>query len=203
MSKLPLGSVFKIILKKKTSLRFLTGTIASFSFSIAVILSTIGLMDGYVVTLKEALAKSNGDIKFTSPESFFLDECHLFKSSQDIEAYTTLLQLESFALINEQSKGVLLKGIDQEKFKRVTGINTEKLGETGVLLGSQLQKHFDLKVGEQITLAVASGKAKNQGSVLLRSFTIKGIVDHGIFEKDLRFIYANKSTVSNLLDYKD
>ncbi len=40
-------SIFKIITEGKASGRFLAGALLSFSFSIAVILSTIGLMDGF------------------------------------------------------------------------------------------------------------------------------------------------------------
>jgi len=83
MARLPLGSVFKIVLETKSSRRFLVGTIFSFAFSMSVILCTIGLMDGFELTLKQTLATANGDIKLTSSKGFFIK---LFYFKYEIES---------------------------------------------------------------------------------------------------------------------
>lgn len=203
MSHLPLGSLFKIILEKRSSKRFLLGTIGSFSFSMAVILSTIGLMDGFEFTLKKALANSNGDIKFVAKDGFFKDDESLkYKLNDDsIQDYTSLLQIEAFALADEESKGVLLKGIEVESFSRVTGMNLTSLKD-GVVIGKKFQQKYNLKVGDSIVLAFASGKAKNQGSAILESYRVDGVVTHGIYEKDFRFLYINKDSLAKTLAYK-
>jgi ABC-type lipoprotein release transport system permease subunit len=203
MSQLPLGSLFKIILERRSSKRFLLGTIGSFSFSIAVILSTIGLMDGFEFTLKKALSNSNGDIKFVGRNGFFKDDEELAeKLNQDfIENYTSILQIEAFALAEEESKGVLLKGVKPEEFSKVTGTNLSSLRD-GVVIGSKFQKKYNLKVGDSIALAFASGKAKNQGSAILENFRVDGVVTHGIYEKDFRFLYMRKDNLEKILAYK-
>ncbi len=203
MSQLPLSSLFKIIMERRSSKRFLLGTIASFSFSIAVILSTIGLMDGFELTLKKSLANSNGDIKFYTEDGFFRNDASLSEklNQEYIKSYTSLLQVEAFALVNEESKGVLLKGIDKSSFSNVTKLNFEELAN-GVYIGKTFQSKYNLKVGDSIGLAFASSKAKSQGTAILENFKIDGIISHGIHEKDLRFIYIDKKKIAEILSYK-
>ena len=148
MAKLPLSSIFKIVLESKSSIRFLIGTIFSFSFSMAVILCTIGLMDGFELTLKKTLAYANGDIKITSSRGFFISDKQIkeeMESHKEIKKYSPVLQLESFAIINEVSKGVLIKGIYPQEFSELTGMKLEKI-KNGVGVGAELAKKFQLKV---------------------------------------------------------
>lgn len=204
MRQIPLRSVFKIVLEGRSSARFLTGTILSFSFSMAVILCTIGLMDGFELTLKKALSFANGDIKMTSSRGFFIGDKVLkdqIKQVKSVDYVSSLLQVESFALVNEQSKGVLLKGINPNEFKKITNLGVSKV-KNGVIVGSEFASKFSLKKGDFITLAMASGKSQDQGSALLKEVRISDIVSHGIFEKDMRFIYIEKEELESLLGYK-
>ena len=204
MRKLPLRSVFGIVLQGRSSARFLTGTILSFSFSMAVILCTIGLMDGFVVTLKKALEYTNGDIKMTSNRGFYIGDDFLnkeIKKVKEVQGISHLLQVESFALVENESKGVLLKGIEPSGFKKITGLEVDKV-KNGVIIGSEFSKKFDLRVGDYLTLALASGKSKDQGSAILHEVEVAHVITHGIFEKDMRFIYIDKHKLESLLDYK-
>jgi ABC-type lipoprotein release transport system permease subunit len=202
MSKLPLVSVFKIILSGRSSFRFLIGIILSFAFSIAVILATIGLMDGFDKSLKKALGNSNGHLSFTSKNGFYSSSLDIFKDNPSVVESTNILQVESFAIVDEQSTGVLLKGIDSESFSKVTNLNIKDLGD-GVGIGSQFSKKHNLKVGDQLVMAFASKRVKDQGSAILKAFSVKQIVTHGIYEKDLRYFYINKSKISTILGYDE
>lgn len=204
MRKLPLISVFKIVLEGRSSTRFLIGTIFSFSFSMAVILCTIGLMDGFEITLKKALSFANGDIKVTSNNGFYIADQKMkteFQTFSEIQYMTSILQVESFALVNEQSKGILIKGIEPKEFQLITGLDVSR-ATIGVIIGAQFAKKFNLAVGSDFTIALASGKTEDQGSAILHDVKVGGIVRHGIFEKDMRFIYMNKSSLESLLSYK-
>ena len=209
MTKLPLISLFQIILDKKSALRFLIGTIFSLAFSIAVILSTIGLMDGYSVSLKRALAQSNGDLKLKARDGFYSVEGIEDKLNQDktVEISSHILQIEAFALANKQSKGVLVKGIEPKSFRQVTGLDVplrKNSNDTeGVIVGVQFAKKFDLKVGDSVVLAFNSKKARELGSASLVQFEIQGILRHGIFEKDMRFMYMHREKLQKILDLRN
>ena len=188
-------------MESRSSKRFFLGTVCSFSFSIGVILSTIGLMDGFEKSLKNSLAQSNGDITFSSKESFFLPG-EIKKISEDsrVKSLTSILQVEAFAIVNDESKGILLKGVTASEINASSGVNLEGLTD-GVFIGSELQQKYNLEIGNEILLALASNKSKNQGTAILRSFKIDGFIKHGIYEKDLRFIYIDKEILSNVLNY--
>ncbi|MAZ47687.1 MAG: hypothetical protein CME65_03945 [Halobacteriovoraceae bacterium] len=203
MTKLPLGSLFRIILDKKSALRFLLGTIFSLSFSVAVILSTVGLMNGYSLKLKSALSTSNGDIIMKARSGFYsMDEIdNKLSNESEIKSTTHILKIEAFALANGKSKGVLVKGVEPKGFAQVSGLELSDLDQ-GVFIGKEFAREFQMKKGDSIVLAFNSKKAREMGSAILKEFTVAGIVEHGIFEKDMRFMYLNRDTLQQTLDLR-
>lgn len=204
MSQLPASSLFKIILENRSSKRFLLATIFSFAFSMTVILATIGLMDGFTSSLKKALAHSNGDIKFSALNKFFLDNEELKDKllSPSVSDYTTLLQLESFALIRGESKGVLLRGIDVNKFSKMTGLRFEGL-KKGVFVGDKFKEKYNLKLGDEFVLAFTNRKDTANTAVKLITVAIDGFVKHGVYEKDFRYIYIDRVYLEQLSGHRE
>ena len=203
MTKLPVVSLFKIILENKSSKRFLFGTIFSLAFSMAVILSTIGLMDGFTQTLRQALSHTNGDIKFSAKTNFFMFDKEKQEQLKSIQPglYSSSLEIESFAIVDQESKGVLLRGVHPQEFKKITGLDFSGL-EDGVLVGKKFKEKFNLKVGDNIVLAFSS-KAQRGRNAILDEFRVDGIIEHGIYEKDFRYIYIRKDELEDLLGYKE
>jgi len=138
---------FSVLFLEKSSYRFAVGVLLGFSFSIAVILSTVGIMDGFVKTLKYGLRQSSGDITFYSRNGFFKLKGEALDALEklNIDQYSGLVQSEGFILANETSKGVLVKGVDSKSFSEVTGIPTD-LGEREVLLGIELGHFLKVKI---------------------------------------------------------
>lgn len=203
MTKLPLRSLFQIIFNVKNSRKFLFGTILGFSFSMAVILCTIGLMDGFEFTLKRALSHASGDIKFSSINGFFQDDLLLEEELklQGIKNYSTIIQIESFAMASNLSRGVLLKGISKDSYSKVTKLDFKNLRE-GVYIGKELARSYDLKTGDSIKIALTTNNRKSQGAPKIVEYPIEGIIEHGVYEKDLRFIYTSKTRLASSLSYK-
>jgi ABC-type lipoprotein release transport system permease subunit len=200
--KLSFFSLLKIILEGKSSTRFLIGVIASFSFSIAVILCTIGLMDGFESTLVKSLQRASGDLIIKGRSGFF----HFDKSLENlnklklVKSITPIVQIEAFLISDNISRGVLVKGIDEESFKQVTSLEIElKTGE--IVLGSEIAKKLNIKKGQEIVLTFASNSKRNQGSPILKSYKVSGIVEHGVYEKDLRFVYLDRRKLIDLFNY--
>jgi ABC-type lipoprotein release transport system permease subunit len=197
MKILPLD-IFKVILSGKYFLRFIIAAILSFAFSIAVILSTIGLMDGFEKTLKSGLQLSNGDISVKTGH-FFLAEPEtedVFKRSNLI--YTSVLQVEAFSISEEETRGVLVKGFEPQTFSQVIGLDLT-IGENEIAIGQQLANELKLGIGDEISLAIASKDSENLGAPIISNFLISQIINHGIYEKDLRFVYIHKNHLQKLL----
>lgn len=192
-------SIFKVIAEGKASKRFLFASILSFGFSIGVILSTIGLMDGFEHTLRYSLKKTNSDFIIQSTNGFFFEKelRHLKKG------YSTaaILQTQAFAVGENNNRGVLVKGILQQEFNNVTDMNIN-ISEKHIVIGEELAKDFYLKKGDSLLLAIASNKKQDQGGAILKRFEISDIITHGIYEKDLRVVYLDKTLLEDIFGYK-
>lgn len=202
--KVPFLSLLKIIMEGKSSIRFLIGAIASFAFSIAVILCTVGLMDGFVSTLVTSLQKSSSDLVLTSRDGFFHsnDKFYNIENNTLIEAITPITQVEAFFIFKGNSKGVLVKGVEAESFEKVSRIDLD-LKEGGLVVGKSLMESLGLGLGDEIVLTFASNSKSSQGSPILRSFTITSSVEHGVYEKDMRYVYLDRMTLLDTLNYTD
>lgn len=168
-----------------------------------VILATIGLMDGFELTLKKALTHSNGDIKFIPINDFFNLNEELKKKLEDTQKgiYSGVLEIESFVLLENESKGVLLRGVETEIFKQITGLPTGKLKD-GVMIGKEFQERYQLNVGDSLVLLLSTQRQKSRRRTHLETFVINGIVEHGIHEKDLRYIYIDKRKLEKTVGYR-
>lgn len=200
-NRVPHHILLKISLHGKSSWRLFFAAILSFSFSIAVILSTFGLMDGFEKTLKLGLLKSNGEISITSREGFFSDSMANQLLSKDY-LLASVLQSEGFALFESISKGVLIKGIEPKEFSSVTGVGAD-LKANEVVLGKELALQMGVEVGDYITLTFAKGDNAYSGLPTLERFRVAGIVDHEIYEKNLRFVYMLRSRLAQTLTIKN
>jgi ABC-type lipoprotein release transport system permease subunit len=188
----PLKVLTEVLLSHPQAFRMLGLTTMSFAFSIAVILGTIGLMDGFESTLKIALKKSSGDLIVTSERGFFepdLDLWPIIKKHPQVLA-TMIHESEAFVIKDENTKGVMVRGIDSKSFFDVTGLKMEiKPGE--LVIGEALQKEWQIQKNQLITIAFAKGHPANPDLPLMESFVVSDFIKHGVHEKDLRFVYLN------------
>lgn len=191
---------FSVLFLERSSYRFAVGVLLGFAFSIAVILSTVGIMDGFVKTLKLGLKASTGDIYFYSRDGFFQFKGESLDALEklNIDQYTKFVQSEGFVLVNEVSKGVLVKGIEPESFFKVTGIPS-KLVKGEVRLGIELAKFLRVKIGDELTIAFGKGNKDLNGLPLLQRFKVVGLVDHGIYPKNMRLLYMDLQELQSIL----
>lgn len=176
-------------------------------FSIAVILSTIGIMDGFVSTLKSGLQRTNGDMTMTFRRGFF----EFDQAMQDrflnagVTEIAEVVQTESFLIkqsdneSEREAKGVLARGVDTTVFGRVVGMDL-KVKENEIVVGSQLAELLKLKIGDEVVLTMAKGNSEVQSLPQLISRKIGRIVNHGVYQKDLRIVYFNKEDLQQLID---
>ena len=194
-------SILRIVLHGRSATNILLATVLSFTFSIAVILCTFGLMDGFDHLLKSGLRHSSGDVIVTSRRGFFTyDEefsSEIRKSSP--LAIAPIIQTEGFALHSGKSRGVLIRGIEDKNFSDATGLKvvTE---DNGVVIGEELAKALGVKMGDEIALTFGRGNESAQSLPGIKVFKVSGIIHHGIYQKDLRYIYVQRKDLASLLD---
>lgn len=187
----------KIIMDTKASRRLFWGSVLSFSFSIAVILSTIGLMNGFEKTLHLSLKKTTGDLILSNRDSFFnLDVAKELIGSNFL--ISPLVEMEGFFVENEQSKGILVRGIEPTSFEKITKLKLN-LTDNEIAIGSELSKSFNLGIGDEGVLILSSAKKEGFNTPELLTVRVKEIINHGIYEKDLRFLYINQNFLKEAL----
>lgn len=197
-------SILKIVLHGRSAGKILLATVFSFTFSIAVILCTFGLMDGFDHLLKSGLRHSSGDILITSRKGFFEvnDELQTALSALNPLAVAPVIQTEAFALHEGVSKGVLVRGIEAQNFSRATGLQVN-LKASGVVIGEELARALKVKVGEQIALTFGRGNESADALPTVRLFDVVGLIKHGIYQKDLRLVYLPRQELAEVLDVRN
>ncbi len=195
---LPFSRLITIIFNGKASLRLMMATLLSFAFSIAVILSTAGLMSGFEHSLKYGVRSSTGDLTITSRTGYFDISAAVEQELQKNFNFSKVIQSEGFVIGEEHSYGVLVRGIIPNEFKKITSLALE-LKQDEIIIGSELAKSMGVQVGNYLTLTIASSKDSQLGLPSLHSFKIGAIVVHGIYEKDLRFVYLHRDRLSKMI----
>lgn len=201
MKSWPLMDLLKVLLRGKISLFFLAGVILSFAFSMAVILTTIGIMDGFKQNLKQALKSTNGDLILSYRPGFFEFNQDLEKIMLDrgLESYTQILQAEAFAVHDEQASGVAVRGVDGTFFKKHHALGAQ-LGPMEALVGEVLLEKLGLKLGQEFVIILGSGSEGVGGLPIPVRFKVKGLIDHGIYDKNLRFLYVRLDDLQRLMN---
>lgn len=197
-------SILKIVLHGRSAGKILLATIFSFTFSIAVILCTFGLMDGFDHLLKSGLRHSSGDILVTSKKGFFTVTPELTTALNKVKprSVAPVIQTEAFALHNGISKGVLVRGIEPENFSSATGLKVN-LPDGGLVIGEELARALKVKAGDEIALTFGKGNESSQDLPTVRMFKISGLIKHGIYQKDLRLVYLPRMDLAQVLNVRD
>jgi ABC-type lipoprotein release transport system permease subunit len=184
----------------RSNYKFGFGVLLGLSFSIAVILSTIGLMDGFTIAMRGGLQSSSGDLYFYSRSGFFElsteeEQEILNLGLTDLTGY---IETQAFLVFGESSKGISVKGINGEEFRKLSGleINPDK---QSIVIGSVLAEQLKVKNDDEVVVVLAKGNKGMDGLPSLKRFRVSGIVKHGIYEKDLRFVYMNRDELAHIL----
>ncbi|MBP9674175.1 MAG: ABC transporter permease [Bacteriovoracaceae bacterium] len=197
----------KTFLYGKSSIRLCIAVILSFSFSIAVTLSTVGIMDGFEELLISHLNSSVGDIKLSSSLRFIqseeLKKIYNTLNESDIGMATDFLQTEGFLMNEKSSKGVLIRGVDPTSFSQVINISFPKIiKEQDLFLGAELARELKLKPNDPVVIAFSKGNKTIEGLPFLYQGIYRGSLYHGIHEQDARLVYMHLEKLRDLIHAK-
>lgn len=192
------------MLSDRTSRRFACGAWLGFAFSIAVILATVGIMDGFGVSLKQGLRSFSGDISIYSREGYFPTDSSFISDLEELglKEWSPFIQTEAFAISDGLSKGVQIRGIDSETYSQVTS-SSVSVNEGEVVIGSELARIFGLEEGDFLGFVFASGRQDRGGLPTLEQFRVSEIISHGIYQSDLRLVFMNLDDVQKRLNIID
>jgi ABC-type lipoprotein release transport system permease subunit len=196
------------LMNDSTSRRFAIGVCLGLGFSLSVILSTMGIMDGFETQLRWRLRSQVGDLQILSSKGLFEENTQhklsTILAEKKIQATTVaFLKNEAFILKAEKSRAVLVIGVKPSDLSLVgkleQSLSSDLLGEQEVPLWTGIKLAEDLKLinNEAATLALARGNSSAGGLPTLSQYIVRGTVTHGIHEKDSRIVYTSLALLQN------
>lgn len=191
--------IFLTLFLDSTTKKFLVGVLVGLAFSIAVILSTVGIMDGFQRALRHGLKKSAGDITMKYSNGFFTVNERLQNEliEADVRNYAPMVETESFLIFNDESRGVQIKAVNPD-YGRVVGIPLNLAPHT-VGIGSEIARIHKIAIGDDIVLAFGKGGDEFKNMPTLKRFKVSQIITHGVFQRDARIVYTRLDEIQNLM----
>ena len=143
--------------------------ISIFSFlgitlGVAILIIVMSVMNGFKTDLTNKILGLNPHI-VVQPNSFQIDESYISKLKKDFEEMTISRTYsgEGIVISNENTKGVILKGIDKREKNIVEFFdsfisqgNLDNFNSNKVFIGSELSFNFNLEIGDTINLMTSS-----------------------------------------------
>ncbi len=197
-----------LLFNHREIIKFFLMVVFGLSFSIAVILSIIGIMDGFIDVLKDGLKRSNGDLTMTNERGFFYLDDHINQNFQNlkVESWSGYIQTESFIVNpkNSASHGVIIRGIESKNYSKIVGMNFQlatnaQASNKGIAIGHELQKSLSANIGDEVSLILAKSGERGESIPQVVTRTIVQIINHGIYQKDLRIVYLPLNDLREVL----
>lgn len=178
---------------------FALAAVLGFGFSMAVVLATVGIMDGFEKSLKEGLRRSSGDVSLRGRRGPFVLDGALGAELSRLGAarWAPFAEARGLAVAGGRARGVLVRGVGPDAFREVTGLAPE-VGAGRAALGAELARALGVGPGDRFLLSTVGGEG-----ALAREFNLGGVVEHGVHRKDMRYAYVGLSELQALLGVGD
>ncbi len=178
--------------------------ISIFSFlgimlGVAILIIVMSVMNGFKTELTKKILGLNPHIVVQSNgyiiEKNFITK--LKKKFDDIKI-SKAFSGEGIIIKNENAKGIIIKGIDNQNkksqifLKNFSAIKTKEFKSGKTYIGAELAYNLNLKVGDKINLMSSAFVTTPFGGLPKQeSFEIIGIFNTGFYEFDQNFVFLN------------
>ena len=155
-----LRAFWGVLLGDKVGFRFLLAVIVSVAFSISIILSTVGLMDGFQNSLSSALRQSLGDVVMTYREGLFKYDGEIKEKLRKtiLESHTSSYQVEGFLISGSGERGIRMLSVRSD-YGQVTNKNINlRAGE--IAIGADIAESYKLEGGDEVDIAFVTGNSR-------------------------------------------
>ena len=209
-------------LEKEITFRFLKArkkdgflnVISIFSFigislGVAVLIIVMSVMNGFRSELINKIVGFNSHITVKSYDSS-IDQKKLNSKNLSLISKNIVLSNSGEAIIlkNNTSKGVVLRGYENNDFSKLEIIENDKFKGNKLLLkdfisiGNELSFALDLQVGDEITLMSPSGVETIVGNLLKqKNFIVTSIFNSGLAEFDNNIAFINLNTLEEFFGF--
>jgi len=187
-------------------------SIIGITIGVAAIIIVMAVMNGFREELTSRLLGINGHLNiYSNTGQITKEEVNIIKSDFSDNQFIPLIQTQALVISNEFSKGVFLRGYDNEylddlHFLKQNIIEGKLFGNNinDIVIGYVLANKFGLSVGDEIKIAIPKTDNTIFGNIpRFKTLTVSGILNLGMYEYDSSFVFSNISIARKLLVLED
>ena len=187
-------------------------SIIGITIGVSAIIIVMAVMNGFREELISRLLGINGHLNiYSNSGQITKEEVNIIKSDFSDNQLIPLIQTQALVISNEFSKGVFLRGYDNEylddlHFLKQNIIEGKLFGNNinDIVIGYVLANKFGLSVGDEIKIAIPKTDNTIFGNIpRFKTLTVSGILNLGMYEYDSSFVFSNISIARKLLVLED
>jgi lipoprotein-releasing system permease protein len=177
--------------------------------SVASLVTTFIIFEGYETTLKKAILGVNSHIYFFNPGNLDFNQedidelTNFFETKKEIKTFSPITSGQAIASIGNRSRGCFFKSVDWKNnenaslYQEAVIEGTHQLkSENDIVIGKSLAAQLNVSIGDEIQ--IMSVGAPSVGNIGIRypikKMTIVGIFYSGMYDYDSRYVFMNHPT---------
>ena len=196
---------------------------AGVTLGVMALIVVLAVMTGFEADLKEKILGTNAHIVLMKSNSSMKEYRQVMEKLKDVKgivATTPFIYNQVMLSTGKNVSGVVLRGIEVQSDKLVTGISKsvveggiDKLEPSlkggsndlpGLMLGKELAKHLNIFLGDKINVISPMGNITPLGIMpKMKSFRVTGIFNTGMFEYDSTLAYISLAQAQMFFDLDD
>lgn len=189
------------------------------SLGVAALIVAMAIFSGYEATLRRSVIDAFGHLVVLKKGSGYRERNEIAeeisKIAPEVQASTPYLLLEAILAHNKELNGIVVEGVDASTYTQVVRLDKHVIdGEFSLesvdsipaaLVGKGIQKKFNLKVGEKfrVVLPMAAQLGSDRFRSKVQTFVLKGVLDLGRHDYDLRYVLTDLSTAQKFAETGD
>jgi lipoprotein-releasing system permease protein len=181
------------------------------ALAVGLLITVLSVMNGFEHELQRRILGMVSDASIAGYEGPLADWEHIRERAlarPDIEAAAPYVDGQAMVVAGEALAGVSVRGVDPALEPTVSTIESVMTagslaelvpGSYRAVIGAQLADTLGVGLGEEIVLVLAEGRVTPAGLVpRVRSFTVTGIFDAGMYEYDRGLVFTSFADASRL-----
>lgn len=176
-------------------------SVLGIALGVLALIVIISVMNGFDRELRERIVGVNPHIYIEKAGG--IDNAQELLAALDradkVAGASPFINGDALLKTNEVATGVLLRGIDPSRERKVSNIEkyllagSLDLNDMDIVIGKELAKRFYLNLGDKVSIiSSARGKAFN--------FNVAGIFGSGMYEYDLKLVLTNIKAAQKIFD---
>jgi lipoprotein-releasing system permease protein len=176
------------------------------AIGVAVLIIVLSVMNGYERELRQRILSVTAHATISAFNGGLADWPALRKkaaANPDVVAAAPYIEGQAMIIAGHDVSAVMVEGVEPAEERKVSSIGDHmkagsmgalQSGGYGVVLGDELAKALNVKVGDRVLLVIAKANVSAIGVLpAMRRFTVQGIFSVGMYEYDrnLAFIQLN------------